>query len=484
MTASLQNTTRDFTTCPTCQSPTAPALNIHGNPSDGWMECTKCNTLINTYVPMPHQMAVHLDPHLYILNAGGFGTGKTMTSRQEVYRHALLTPNGNTLIGAKTTPQYEQTIKREIEQDLPALLISNVSQQKSYIDLVNGHRILFRPFDDPDKLRSYNLSMFVIIEASETPTETYHQLKTRLRNHAAHTPTHDWRRGIIETNPSAGWVRSDVLLNAEEVHAHGNTLETYQPSLTPDPYISAHIATTSVNTYLPSTFIDELAKNKPSWWVSKFIYGSFMYAEGLVYPSARKAVVPYFTPPPHWKRLVAADYGLSDKFSYVLGAVDQETGTLYIYNNEATNDKSIDDLAKLYFDLTHDIPSGGFYTAPILDPKSGAKRDYNKKTLYDHFLDHGICFQPGHIQVDARVYRVNTYFESGRLKIMDNCTELIEELENYKFPERTLETTARKADKPIDKNNHSINPLTSSGLVQRCTLNNLFNSGEVSQRQS
>ena len=37
-----------------------------------------------------------------------------------------------------------------------------------------------------------------------------------------------------------------------------------------------------------------------------------------------------------------------------------------------------------------DIPAGGYYCTPILDPKSGAKRDYNKKTLYDHFMDYGI----------------------------------------------------------------------------------------------
>jgi phage terminase large subunit len=450
---------KNFESCPTCSAPTEPALNIYGQPSTSWRECTRCNTLINTYIPMPHQLALHHDPHRYILNAGGYGTGKTMTSRQEVYRHALLTPNGNTLIGAKTTPQYEQTIKRELEADLPRILVKNVSQQKSYMDLVNGHRILYRPFDDPDKLRSYNLSMFVIIEASETPAEAFHQLKTRLRNDAAMFDEHDWRRGIIETNPSAGWVRTDALLNASHIEQHGTTTETYQPSLTPDPYLSAHISATDVNVYLPPTFIDELKINKPLWWVNKFIHGSFMYAEGLVYPSAQRSIVDYFEPPHHWPRLLAADYGLSDKFAFVVAAVDPSKGHVYIYRNKATTDKSIEDLSKMYFDITKDIPSGGFYTQPLLDPKSGAKRDYDKKTLYDHFLDYGIFFQPGHVNLDARIYRTNTYLESGRLFIMDNCEELIEEIQNYKFPERTLETSKRSTDKPIDKNNHSINPL-------------------------
>ena len=317
---------------------------------------------------------------------------------------------------------------------------------------------MFRPFDDADKLRSLNLSMFVIVEASETDPDTFHQLKTRLRSHAAFTSEYDWRRGIIETNPSAGWVRSDVLLNASSIQQYGSTMEHHPDSLTPDPNISAHIASTDSNKYLPPNFINELAMNKPAWWTQKFIYGSFLYSEGLVYPSGTRSIVPYFQVPKHWKRLVACDYGLADKFTFVAAAIDPDTASVYIYKNEATNNKSIKDLSEQYYQFIEDIPNGALYTSPILDPKSGAKRDYNKKTLYDHFLDYGIYFQPGHIQLDARVFRVNTYLEAGTLKIMDNCTELIEEIQDYKFPERTL-SSRHNSDKPMDKNNHSINPL-------------------------
>lgn len=377
-----------------------------------------------------------------------------------MYKHALITPNANILIGANVTSQYEQTIKRDIESDLPLQLVAKVNVQKSYIDLVNGARIMFRPFDDPDKLRSLNLSMFVIIEASETDPDTFHQLKTRLRSHAAFTttePAYDWRKGIIETNPGVGWIRSDVLLNASTINTYGSTVEQNPTSLTPDPNISVHIASTDSNAYLPPNFIAELTANKPSWWVQKFVYGSFMYAEGLVYPSGMKSVVPAFKIPLHWKRLIACDYGLANKFSFLAAAIDPE-GVVHVYKNETTTNKSIDQLAKQYFEFTEDIPQGALYTAPLLDPKSGAKRDYNKKTLYDHFLDYNIAFQPGHISVDARIFRVNTYFESGKLKIHDSCTEIISELENYKFPERTLASTLH-SNKPIDKDNHSINAL-------------------------
>ena len=73
----------------------------------------------------------------------------------------------------------------------------------------------------------------------------------------------------------------------------------------------------------------------------------------------------------------------SDDFVYLYGAIDEKDGIIYIYKEERTNNKNIEELARLFHESSADIPVGGFYTAPILDPKSGAKRDYNKKTLYE-----------------------------------------------------------------------------------------------------
>lgn len=472
----------NFSRCPRCGGFTQPAEAYNGGESKFWVECTRCSTYINTYIPQPHQEAVHKDSHTFIGNFGGYGTGKTLTSTQEVYKHVLITPNANVLIAANIAPQYEQTIKRDIESDIPKEFVKYVSTQKGYMDLINGARIMYRPLDDVDKLRSMNLSMFVLIEASEINEDAFTQLKTRLRNLAASVPKRDeegeiiyetkengikvpvidfdWLKGIIESNPDSGWIRTEVLYTASEIYKHGHSLDdTVVPEDVKDPAISAHITSTDCNAYLPNNFIETLCKNKPTWWISRFVFGSFSYAEGLVYPTAANRVVPTFEVPREWKRLVACDYGLSDDFVYLFGAVDEKEGICYIYKESRTNNKNIEELANIFFKETEDIPVGGYYCQPILDPKSGAKRDYNKKTLYEHFADYGVMFQPGHINLDARIFRLNTYLESGKLRIMDCCVGLIEELKDYKFPPKKLNTLSKVADKPVDKNNHAINPL-------------------------
>lgn len=472
---------RDFSRCPRCGAPTNIAKALTGGESEFWLECSKCNTFINTYIPQEHQALFHRDAHRFTGNFGGYGSGKTLTSREEVYKHIFLTPAGNTLIGANVQSQYEQTIKRDIEADIPAAFISASSTQKQFSDFVNGHRVMYRPFDDPNKLRSYNLSMFVIVEGSEVKGEAFTQLKSRLRNTTATVPKRDskgeiqykntktgvpipeiqadWRKGIIESNPDAGWIRSDVLMKSSDIKKHGRILDTYAVlAEEADPATSSHVTATDANEFLPPTFIDDLIKNKPVWWVNRYVFGSFLYAEGLVYPSAMRYVCKSFEIPKHWKRIVAADYGLSDDFVYLFGAVDEKENILYIYKEVRTNNRSVEELAKIFHQETGDIPVGAWICSPILDPKSAPKRDYDKKSLADHFIDYGIYFKPGHINVDARIYRLNTYLESGKIRIMDCCKGLITELRDYKFKSRSSDS-AGWDDKPEDKNNHAINPL-------------------------
>lgn len=467
---------RDFQRCPRCNSKLVPTLNLLEGPSTDWLECTECNTYVDTYIPMRHQYEVHRDAHRILGNFGAFGTGKTRTSEKELEKHILITPGATALVGANVTSQYEQTIQRDFERSFPLAFMKSKSQQKSYIDFVNGARLLFRPFDDPDKLRSYNLSFALILEASECNADAFHVLKTRLRNTAAcafevdehgeivkdesKKPVilYDWRKLLCESNPDSGWIRTDLLLVADKIHKYGHVEASFeQDPLEIDPMIAAHVASTDVNVYLPPDYIAMNSKNKPDWWVRKFIYASFSFAEGLVYPKAADSFIDPIQIDPTWLRIAAHDYGLSDMATFVFGAIDPKEGLLYIYKDIRVNNRNIKELADIFKEAAKDIPIGGWYTVPIIDPKSN-KRDFNKKDLITHYSEYGVQFQPGYVNLEARIFRLNTYFETGKIKIFNTCTGLCKELREYKFPEKTLGQT-KNTDKPIDARNHSINPI-------------------------
>lgn len=466
--------------CPRCGASWKTAIAMSGAESEFWLECSgpSCNTWYYTYKPQPHQEAFHRDYHRFTGNFGGYGTGKTLCSRAEIQKHIFITPAGNTLIGANVSSQYEQTIKRELESDVPAAFIANINTQKSYYDFINGHRLLYRPYDDPDKLRSYNLTQFLIMEGSEVNPESFTQLKTRLRNTASSIPKrdnegniiykedgsapileHDWRKGLIESNPDDSWIKSDILLASDAIYTHGDVKDKYVVDEDRrDDLISSHITSTSANKYLPEDFLEQISKNRPPWWVNRYVYGSFINAEGKVYPGIDDIVIDDYEIPKHWKRVMAHDYGLSDPSIFLYGAIDPIVGELIIYKGVDTVDKNVEELANICKKHSSDIPQGGWAKTPLMDPKSGWKRDYNKRTLADLYLDYGLVFEPGHINVDARIFRLNTYIQSGKLKIMKSCKVLIEELKEYKF-KKDDDTYSGYSNVPVDKKNHSINAL-------------------------
>ena len=95
-----------------------------------------------------------------------------------------------------------------------------------------------------------------------------------------------------------------------------------------------------------------------------------------------------------------------DEATFVFAAVDRNRNKLIVYKVVHTNNAALKELATLFKQHTADIAFGQLYTTPIIDPKNN-KRDYDKKDLISHYADYGISFKPGHVNVEARIIRLN-----------------------------------------------------------------------------
>ncbi len=474
---------KDKLRCPECGAATRRAISIDGGYSRYWTKCVKCPTYIDTYIPLPHQEELHKDPARYLLSAGGYGSGKTESSIKDRQKHGVITPIGQTLFGAPTMPQLNSTLKKDLESDFPLDFVKHYSAKENKFTLLNGHEYIYRSFDDPHKLRSLNLSSFVMLEGSGTKYITFTQLQNRLRNIAATilekdedgnpifeqtedgwAPKikYDWRKGTIETNPDPGWVKRNFLLNSGTVrfyHASDSYEEYDYTDINPN--MSTYIVPTRANYMLPPTYIKEQTINKPAWWVKRYFKGSFAYAEGLIYPEFSSAIVKPFQIPKHWRRLIAMDYGISDNTHFIFIAIDPDNRIAYAYDELVMNSASINAISTEYRRKLKDIPQGGLYKTPVMDQRSMDKRQsFDAQTkLGDLFLDEGIIFDPAQMDVDSRVLRTNTLISLGQLKIFNTLVGLIKEALDYRFPEKDLDNLGKNTDKPTDKRNHGVNAL-------------------------
>lgn len=472
--------------CPECGSTMSPCVAVSGGLSDFWVKCNKrgCETYIDTYIPLQHQYIMHLDPARYVMGAGGYGCGKTLWDVKDVQKHILITPKGRTLLGAPTMPQLKPTLKKDFESDFPIDFVKRESKNDNLLQMINDHEVLYRSFDDPHKLRSLNLSRFVILEASGAKFSVFTQLQNRLRNKAATIikkdtdgndvyihdeesgkwiPVYhaDWRKGTLETNPDPGWVKSQFLESSNTIYFHGKETEEDYHLHDISTSMSTHIIPTMANYTLPANYIEEQSQGKPYWWIQRYFHGSFSYAEGLVYPSFARSITTAFEIPKTWKRLIAMDFGINDNTHFVFGAIDPVKKICYIYDELVISDTNVKDIVREYRKKLKHIPLGALLATPVMDQRSMSKRQAHdvQKTLGDLFLDEGIFFDPAQMNVDSRVLRTNTLFELGQLKIFNTVTGLIKEGLSYRFPEKDLDKPNKDTNKPEDKFNHGVNAL-------------------------
>jgi ssDNA-binding Zn-finger/Zn-ribbon topoisomerase 1 len=472
--------------CPQCGAPMKEAISISGKPSKNWMVCTRfpnCKTFIDTYVPLPFQNVIHKDPHRDLGIFGGYGSGKTTVAMKDDEKHILSTPQGETAVGSAVLAQVEATYEKEFRQDLPKDFVYYENKSKKYYIFQNGHTLFIKSFYEPNVLRSLNLSRYHIVEASEVTYSIKVELTARLRNLASVIPETDedgnfiydpetdsfkvkvdWRKGISESNPDPGWIRSDFLLNSGTINIYGD-LNTNFHITSPNPNYSSHIIPTKANKYLPPSFYQDNARNKPLWWILRYLEASFEYSEGMVYPRIMATFCKSFPIPYHWKRLIGADYGIRDDTSILFGAIDPLNKKIYIYKEIRINDVNYKVISKLYKDfcsVPSNVPAGSLYRSPVMDARSLSKRnDKDLKTIGELFAEEGVYFEPAQMNMDARILKVNTFVESDSLRIFeDMCPGLVAELKEYKFPDLTLGKSMTETDqKPKDKFNHGVNAL-------------------------
>ena len=175
------------------------------------------------FLEVPHNE--ELDVCVY---QGGFGSGKTWAGSLLGTLLCLKFPGINGLCGAQTyslvrdttlEAYFEHFDNFELQEGNDWQFIK--SQQK--IVFKNGSNILFRHFDEPNKLKSLNLGFAEIEEMSDIPEATFKMLLGRMRQ----KKKKNWRdfkyRIFGHTNPQSrrGWIYKNFYENKKQHYRTG-----------------------------------------------------------------------------------------------------------------------------------------------------------------------------------------------------------------------------------------------------------------------
>ncbi len=214
-------------------------------------------------------------PHTYSLDVavyqGGYGSGKTFSGSLLGILLALKFAGIRGLVGAQTYTLVRDTTLQTYFEHLENF---GFVEGKDYewssslqkLSFKNGSEILFRHFDEPNKLKSLNLGFVEIEEMSDIPYDTFKMLLGRMRQRTKKSWENFTYRIFGHTNPEMqrGWVYKTFVEN---------------------PAVNYRLisAPTTENIYLPEGFCDELKKVYDEQYYNIFVLAqNGEYNNGLV----------------------------------------------------------------------------------------------------------------------------------------------------------------------------------------------------------
>lgn len=204
-------------------------------------------------------------PHDYSLDVavyqGGYGSGKTFAGALLGILLAIKFPGIIGLVGAQTyTLVRDTTLKTYFEHFDNIGFVDKIDYKwvsaEQKLVFRNGSEILFRHFDEPNKLKSLNLGFVEIEEMSDVPYETFKMLLARMRQRVKPHWKNFTYRIFGHTNPEAqkGWLYKTFYDN-------------------PPPNYRLICAPTTQNIYLPKGFCDELKNLYDESYYQIFVMG-------------------------------------------------------------------------------------------------------------------------------------------------------------------------------------------------------------------
>lgn len=353
---------------------------------------------------------------------GGAGSGKSHFVAQKVilkclqYKRKLLVVRkvGNTLKDSvwamflKLLYQMPQAIR-------------SINKSEYTIELINGSIMLFKGFDDPEKIKSIEgITDIVVEEASELTEDDFDQLNLRLRANCGMLQIH------LMFNPvsKANWVYKRFFKDG-----------------TPEDTVIIH-TTYKDNPHLPKEYLNSLfrlERTNPAYF-KIYVLGSFATLDKLVFPVKTVRIVS----PDEIKDLsfwIGLDFGYTnDPTAISWGYCDVINRKLFITGEYDKTGMTNDVIAST-------IESLGFAKERIVADSAEPKSIAELKRLGINRITPAV---KGPDSVKNGIDRLQGY----DIIIDERCLKTIEEFDNYTW--RKDKKTGEYINEPVDMYNHHI----------------------------
>jgi PBSX family phage terminase large subunit len=378
---------------------------------------------MDPYQLLPGQTRFLKMQEKYRAFVGGVGSGKTWVG--SLLALARFTRGESGIVVAPTYRMLKDstlvTLLGMIDAHNIPVVYNKGDQQLE--TMVNGKKAIamLRSGDNPDRLRGPNVTWGWVDEMAMVRENVWKVLLGRLR-------VGDPQAWGTTTPAGMNWVYQRWVERQ-------------------DPRYGIVQSSTRENKFLPKDFVTDLESDYTSEFAAQEVDGQFVAFEGLVYSEFNSATnLIDYDPPKSWARYGAIDFGYSNPFVHLWGAVDED-GRLYIYDEHYQRKALLETHAEA-------IKSRGVRQQWIVSDHD-AQEVAQMRSL-------GIDTVPAKKDITVGIQAVKARLKPAgdgrpRLFIHERCVNLRKELGMYRWPESKDGSPEKEA--PVKEWDHACDAL-------------------------
>lgn len=270
------------------------------------------------YSPRGAALALWRSKRPEVIISGPAETGKTYACLQKLDALLWKYPGAQAVLLRKSyhslTPSALQTLLRKVYLD-GSPVVAFGGERPEWMQYPNGSRLYVAGLDKASKVLSSDRDFMYVNQAEELSLADWETLTTRVTGRAGNAP-YAQLIGDCNPGPEHHWIKTRPQLQPllESRHEDNPTLFGADGQITDRGRRTL-------------AFLDALTGVRKE----RLRYGRWVSAEGAVYAfDARDHVVDWFAIPPSWPRFRSVDFGFTNPFVCLWGALDPD-GRLYIY---------------------------------------------------------------------------------------------------------------------------------------------------------
>jgi hypothetical protein len=393
-----------------------------------------------------------------VFYGGARGGGKTYSLLIAPLRF-VDKPTSRALLIRRSMPELRDVIFQTQQLYPKAVPGAKFKTQENTWHFPGGARIEFGYCENLQDVLRYQGQSYSWIGVDELPQydspDVWYFLRSSLRSADPSIPLHMRATGN-PGNRGSRWVKELFIEPCKPNTRFSEKVEYELEGRTLSTEITRKFIPASVwdNPYLTqdSSYIAMLA-SLPEVKRKQFLYGDWDVVEDGAFSEFNRSthVVEPFEVPNGWTRIRAADFGFSSPSAILWGAVDYDNN-IWIYRELYISKVTADQLGRMIREV--ESGDGKIYDA-VLDSSCWARRGDRGPSIAEMMNAEGCRFRPsdrspgsrisGKIEIHKRLM-VDEDTEEPRLRIFENCPNLIRQLSSLPLDKNNPEDVDTKAE--------------------------------------